>query len=105
MLKKLERYLSNQKFGKLELVDREIFYISFNTRDNWLKLEIIFFIISNTPKKSRQNSMIKKMIIKIKILNVNLIIAHNIITPIINIRETNQKGSILPNIKIPIKFI
>ena len=57
------------------------------------------------PKKSRQKSMIKKMIIKIKILNVNLIIAHIIIIPIINIRETNQKGSILPNIEIPIKFI
>ena len=105
MIKKLERYLSNQKFGKLELVDREIFYISFNTRDNWLKLEMIFFIISNTPKKSRQKSMTKKMIIKIKILNVNLIITHNSIKPIINIRKTNQMGSIFPNIEIPIEFI
>lgn len=26
--------LSGNRFGKLELVDREIFYISFNTRDN-----------------------------------------------------------------------
>ena len=24
----------NLRFGKLELVDKEIFYISFNTRDN-----------------------------------------------------------------------
>ena len=29
-----EKYLSGNKLGKLELVDREIFYISFNTRDN-----------------------------------------------------------------------
>jgi hypothetical protein len=28
------KYLSGHKFGKLELVDKEIFYISFNTRDN-----------------------------------------------------------------------
>ncbi len=34
MQEKLERYINNQKFGKLELVDREIFYLSFNTRDN-----------------------------------------------------------------------
>jgi hypothetical protein len=34
MLDKLEKYISSQKFGKLELVDKEIFYISFNTRDN-----------------------------------------------------------------------
>ena len=34
MLEKLDRYINNRKFGKLELVDREIFYISFNTRDN-----------------------------------------------------------------------
>jgi hypothetical protein len=29
-----EKYLSGTTFGKLELVDKEIFYISFNTRDN-----------------------------------------------------------------------
>ena len=29
-----EKYLSGTRFGKLELVDKEIFYISFNTRDN-----------------------------------------------------------------------
>ena len=34
MLEKLDRYINNTKFGKLELVDKEIFYISFNTRDN-----------------------------------------------------------------------
>ena len=33
MIEKLERYINNNKFGKLELVDKEIFYISFNTRD------------------------------------------------------------------------
>ncbi|ENO12413.1 hypothetical protein MBGDC06_00071 [Thermoplasmatales archaeon SCGC AB-539-C06] len=26
--------LNGQRFGKLELVDREIFFISFNRRDN-----------------------------------------------------------------------
>lgn len=34
MQKEIEKYGSTQKFGKLELVDKEIFYISFNTRDN-----------------------------------------------------------------------
>jgi len=34
MLKETEKYNNIQKFGKLELVDKEIFYISFNTRDN-----------------------------------------------------------------------
>jgi hypothetical protein len=29
-----EKGLSGLKFGKLELVDKEIFYLSFNTRDN-----------------------------------------------------------------------
>ena len=27
------RYLNNHDFGKLELVDKEIFFISFNRRD------------------------------------------------------------------------
>lgn len=34
MLEELIRYLNRDKFGKLELVDKEIFFISFNTRDN-----------------------------------------------------------------------
>jgi len=34
MREEIERYINGQKFGKLELVDKEIFYISFNTRDN-----------------------------------------------------------------------
>ena len=34
MLENKNRSLSEKPFGKLELVDREIFYISFNTRDN-----------------------------------------------------------------------
>jgi hypothetical protein len=34
MLEKVQKYLTGTKFGKLELVDKEIFYISFNTRDN-----------------------------------------------------------------------
>ena len=34
MQKEIEKYVNSQKFGKLELVDKEIFYISFNTRDN-----------------------------------------------------------------------
>jgi hypothetical protein len=29
-----DRNLNRYNFGKLELVDKEIFYISFNTRDN-----------------------------------------------------------------------
>jgi len=29
-----KRNLNGYNFGKLELVDKEIFYISFNTRDN-----------------------------------------------------------------------
>ena len=29
-----DRNLVRHNFGKLELVDKEIFYISFNTRDN-----------------------------------------------------------------------
>ena len=29
-----EKKIFEQKFGKLELVDKEIFFISFNTRDN-----------------------------------------------------------------------
>jgi len=34
MLKEIGKHNNIQKFGKLELVDKEIFYISFNTRDN-----------------------------------------------------------------------
>jgi len=34
MLEYGNKNLSGNKFGKLELVDKEIFYISFNTRDN-----------------------------------------------------------------------
>ena len=33
MAEYIESNLSGQKFGKLELVDKEIFYLSFNTRD------------------------------------------------------------------------
>ncbi len=29
-----ERLINKNRLGKLELVDKEIFYISFNTRDN-----------------------------------------------------------------------
>ena len=29
-----EKGLGEIKFGRLELVDKEIFYLSFNTRDN-----------------------------------------------------------------------
>ena len=34
MLENKERKVYEQKFGKLELVDKEIFFVSFNTRDN-----------------------------------------------------------------------
>ena len=34
MLEYKERNVNNQRLGKLELVDREFFFISFNTRDN-----------------------------------------------------------------------
>jgi hypothetical protein len=34
MQKIIEKYVHPQKFGKLELVDKEIFFISFNSRDN-----------------------------------------------------------------------
>jgi len=34
MPENIDGYLGKNRFGKLELVDREIFYISFNTRDN-----------------------------------------------------------------------
>jgi len=34
MLYNNEKNGNGQRFGKLELVDKEIFYISFNTRDN-----------------------------------------------------------------------
>ena len=33
MAEYIDQNLSGQKFGKLELVDKEIFYLSFNTRD------------------------------------------------------------------------
>jgi hypothetical protein len=34
MLDGKQRYINNHDFGKLELVDKEIFFISFNRRDN-----------------------------------------------------------------------
>jgi len=34
MLDDKEHYQKNNNFGKLELVDKEIYYISFNRRDN-----------------------------------------------------------------------
>ena len=34
MLNNKDRNLNGHRFGKLELVDREIFYVSFNRRDN-----------------------------------------------------------------------
>jgi len=34
MLEKNEKNTNTSRFGRLELVDKEIFYISFNTRDN-----------------------------------------------------------------------
>jgi hypothetical protein len=34
MLDSKDKYLKSNDFGKLELVDKEIFYISFNRRDN-----------------------------------------------------------------------
>lgn len=34
MLENKNRLISERPLGKLELVDKEIFYISFNTRDN-----------------------------------------------------------------------
>jgi len=34
MFENKERKLNEHSFGKLELVDKEIFFISFNTRDN-----------------------------------------------------------------------
>ena len=34
MFENKERKPYESKFGKLELVDKEIFFISFNTRDN-----------------------------------------------------------------------
>jgi len=34
MLEYIDILPNKKNFGKLELVDKEIFYISFNTRDN-----------------------------------------------------------------------
>jgi len=34
MLNNKDRTSNGRRFGKLELVDREIFYVSFNRRDN-----------------------------------------------------------------------
>ena len=34
MLNIKEKNQTGQRFGKLELVDKEMFFISFNTRDN-----------------------------------------------------------------------
>ena len=34
MLDDKHRYVNSHDFGKLELVDKEIFFISFNRRDN-----------------------------------------------------------------------
>jgi hypothetical protein len=34
MLESKDKHTNGYKFGKLELVDKEFFYISFNTRDN-----------------------------------------------------------------------
>ena len=34
MLENNEKYINRNRFGKLELVDKEIFFISFNMRDN-----------------------------------------------------------------------
>ena len=34
MLNEIEKNINGSRFGKLELIDRELFYISFNTRDN-----------------------------------------------------------------------
>jgi hypothetical protein len=34
MFENKERKPNEHRFGKLELVDKEIFFISFNTRDN-----------------------------------------------------------------------
>ena len=34
MLDDKHRYINSHDFGKLELVDKEIFFISFNRRDN-----------------------------------------------------------------------
>jgi hypothetical protein len=34
MLRNYEIDINKPRFGKLELVDKDIFYISFNTRDN-----------------------------------------------------------------------
>jgi len=34
MFENKEQKVNEHRFGKLELVDKEIFFISFNTRDN-----------------------------------------------------------------------
>ena len=34
MIPNKEKHLNNHSFGKLELVDKEIFFICFNRRDN-----------------------------------------------------------------------
>jgi hypothetical protein len=33
MQEKIEKNINSPRFGRLELIDKELFYISFNTRD------------------------------------------------------------------------
>jgi hypothetical protein len=64
-----------------------------------------FCIKSNTLKKSRNRSIIKKIIITSKSIIVNLINFQAIIIPIINKRKINHNGNIFPNNVIAIKHI
>ena len=97
MQKEIEKYVNTQKFGKLELVDREIFYISFNTRDNQIKLDSTPCIESNTPITSSPKSIKKKTIITSKTFIANLISFQTITTAIIKIKNIAHNGSVAPN--------
>ena len=105
MREEIERYINGQKFGKLELVDKEIFYISFNTRDNETTPAIKFCIYSNTPSRSNPNNITKNTITISSIFIANLISFHNIKTAIIKIKNSAHKGISVPNNTIPTQSI
>ena len=97
MLDDKHKYVSTHNFGKLELVDKDIFFISFNRRDNQRKLLRNSCKILKTPRKSRPNN-IKNATINInKIFSANLTSFHAINTIIIPINNITHKGK-LPNI-------
>ena len=93
------KYQSGHKFGKLELVDKEIFYISFNTRDNQI-IVTIPCIKSNIPKQSNPNSIMKNTMMIRSILIANFNSFHTMITATIPMRKKAHSGMVVPNISI-----